>query len=199
MIRSGGCFAYSDDNYHFTFKDMNMHNARTQQTDLQLELKPLSREGIAAALDKAEHYRLLNQPRLAESICLDILELDPSNATAAVSLLLSLTDQFGKSSSRASKQALSLAQNLKDEYSRKYYTGIVYERQAGNALTSGIPGADFDAYEWYLEAMKCFQEAEAIHPPGNDDAILRWNTCVRTILQYNLHERPMDESETLLE
>ena len=25
-----------------------------------------------SALDKADHYRLLNQPRLAESICLDI-------------------------------------------------------------------------------------------------------------------------------
>jgi hypothetical protein len=93
-------------------------------------------EGIPAALDKAEHYRLLNQPRLAESICLDILDVDPSNASAAVNLLLSLTDQFGKLSSRASKQALMLAQNLKDEYSRKYYSGIVFERQAGTALTS---------------------------------------------------------------
>lgn len=178
---------------------MTIQNTKTQHTDLQLELKPLSMEGIPAALDKAEHYRLLNQPRLAESICLDILDVDPSNATAAVSLLLSLTDQFGKLSSRASKQALMLAQNLKDEYSRKYYTGIVFERQAGTALTSGIPGADFDAYEWYLEAMKCFQQAEALQPPGNDDAILRWNTCVRTIMQYNLHERPMDDGETLLE
>ena len=178
---------------------MNIQQTKTQRTSLELQLKPLSKEGIPAALDKAEHYRLLNQPRLAESICLDILELDPENATAAVNLLLSLTDQFGKSSSRASKQALLLAQNLKDEYSRRYYTGIVYERQAGNALTSGIPGADFDAYEWYMEAMKCFQEAEAIHPAGNDDAILRWNTCVRTILQYNLHQRPDDEIETLLE
>lgn len=178
---------------------MNLPNAKTQKTALPLELKPLSKEGIPAAIDKAEHYRLLNQPRLAESICLDILEVDPANSTAAVNLLLALTDQFGKSTSRASKQALTLAQNLKDEYSRKYYTGIVYERQAGNALTSGIPGSDFDAYEWYLEAMNCFQEAEAIHPPGNDDAVLRWNTCVRTILQYNLHERPQDDNETLLE
>ena len=164
-----------------------------------MSLKPLSREGIAAALEKAEHYRLLNQPRLAESICLDILAIDSDNSRASVILLLALTDQFGRSSSKASKQALTLAQGLKDEYSRKYYTGIVYERQAGNALTSGIPGADFDAYEWFLEAMECFEQAEAIHPPGNDDAILRWNTCARTIAQYNLHERPLDDGEPLLE
>lgn len=178
---------------------MSVQDLKSMRTQRQLQLKPLSREGIAAALDKAEHYRLLNQPRLAESICLDILAVDPGNSSASVILLLALTDQFGKSSSKASKQALALAQGLKDEYARKYYTGIVHERQAGNALSSGIPGADFDAYEWYLEAMDCFEQAEAIHPPGNDDAILRWNTCARTIEQYNLQERPLDDGEPLLE
>lgn len=178
---------------------MRVEDQRSRPAQLRLQLKPLSREGITAALEKAEHYRLLNQPRLAESICLDILAIDSDNSRASVILLLALTDQFGRSSSKASKQALTLAQSLKDEYSRKYYTGIVYERQAGNALTSGIPGADFDAYEWFLEAMECFQQAEEIHPPGNDDAILRWNTCARTIAQYNLHERPLDDGEPLLE
>ena len=178
---------------------MSVQDLKTMRAQRELQLKPLSREGIAAALDKAEHYRLLNQPRLAESICLDILAVDGDNPTASVILLLALTDQFGKSSSKSSKQALLLAQGLQDEYSRKYYTGIVHERQAGNALSSGIPGADFDAYEWYLEAMDCFEQAEAIHPPGNDDAVLRWNTCARTIAQYNLRERPLDDGEPLLE
>ena len=177
---------------------MSVQDLKTR-TQRQLQLKPLSKAGIAAALEKAEHYRLLNQPRLAESICLDILAVDADNPSASVILLLALTDQFGKSSSKASKQALTLAQGLKDEYSRTYYTGIVHERQAGNALSSGIPGADFDAYEWYLEAMDCFEKAEKIHPAGNDDAILRWNTCARTIAQFNLHERPLDDGEPLLE
>jgi hypothetical protein len=178
---------------------MSEQNTKSVRTPRKLELKPLSREGIPAALDKAEHYRLLNQPRLAESICLDILAIDPNNPTASVILLLALTDQFGKSSSKAAKQALSLAQNLNDEYQRKYYTGIVYERQAGNALSSGIPGSDFDAFEWFIEAMECYEEAEAIHPAGNDDAILRWNTCARTIEQFSLRERPLDDGETFLE
>lgn len=178
---------------------MSVQNLKSTHQERVFKLKPLSKEGIGAALDKAEHYRLLNQPRLAESICLDILVVDPGNPTASVILLLALTDQFGKSSSKASKQALMLAQGLKDEYARIYYTGIVYERQAGNALSSGIPGADFDAYEWFLEAMDCYDQADAIHPAGNDDAILRWNTCARTITQYNLHERPLDDGEPLLE
>ena len=178
---------------------MSVQDLKTTRAQRHLQLKPLSKEGIGAALDKADHYRLLNQPRLAESICLDILAVEPENATASVILLLALTDQFGKSSSKASKQALSIAQGLKDEYARKYYSGIVHERQASNALNSGIPGADFDAYEWFLEAMDCYDQAEAIHPPGNDDAILRWNTCARTIAQYNLHERPLDDHLSLLE
>jgi hypothetical protein len=178
---------------------MSVQNLKANRQERVLQLKPLSKESIGAAQDKAEHYRLLNQPRLAESICLDILAIEPENSTASVILLLALTDQFGKSSSKASKQALMLAQDLKDDYARFYYTGIVHERQASNALSSGIPGADFDAYEWYLEAMDCYEQAEAIHPAGNDDAVLRWNTCARTIIQYNLHERPLDDGEPLLE
>lgn len=177
---------------------MNEQNVNTMRK-VRFDLKPLSRQGIPAALDKAEHYRLLNQPRLAESICLDILGVDPDNVAASIILLLSLTDQFGKTTSKAAKQALSIAQGLPDEYARKYYTGIVYERQAGNALSSGIPGADFDAYEWYVDAMECFEQAEVLHPPGNDDAILRWNTCARTIAQYGLHERPFEDGHTMLE
>lgn len=163
------------------------------------KLKPISTQGVDAALGKAEHYRLLNQPRLAESICLDILAVEPDHQKASVVLLLALTDQFGRSSSKAAKQALEIAGRLKDQYSKIYYTGIVHERQAATALNSGTPGAEFDACEWYLEAMDCYEKADAINPPGNDDAILRWNTCARTIMQYNLKERPFDDSEPVLE
>jgi hypothetical protein len=178
---------------------MSLHQLKSSDKSLEFKLKPLSKQGVEAAQGKAEHYRLLNQPRLAESICLDILAVEPENQKASVILLLALTDQFGHSSSKAAKQALDIASKLKDEYSRVYYTGIVYERQGATALNSGIPGADFDACEWYLEAMECYEKADAINPPGNDDAILRWNTCARIIMQYNLKERPIDNSEPVLE
>lgn len=176
---------------------MNAKN-RTSQS-FEFALKPLSREGITAAQEKAEQYRLLNQPRLAESICLDILAVDPGNQKAIVAMILALTDQFGHSASKASKQAFDLIGKLKDEYARRYYTGIINERLASAALNSGTPGADFDACEWYLDAMDCYEEADRIRPAGTDDPILRWNTCARIIMQYNLKPRPVDDSQPILE
>lgn len=37
----------------------------------------------------------------------------------------------------------------------------------------------------FEKALRCFEEAEKIRPEGNDDAILRWNRCVR-LLQSRL-------------
>jgi hypothetical protein len=158
----------------------------------QFKLKPLSKDAVESALSKAEHYRLLNSPKLAESICLDILEVDPGNQKVKTTLLLSLTDQFGHSVSTVAKQAQQLANELTDEYARLYYTGIILERQGSVSLESSVHGSDWDAYEWYLEAMDLYQLAEKKSPPGNNDAVLRWNTCARTIMQFNLQERPAD-------
>lgn len=156
------------------------------------KLKPLSRDAVEAALSKAEHYRLLNQPRLAESICQDILEVDANNQKAMVVLLLALTDQFGASMSSRGVHAQQLANSLKDEFSKVYYMGIIHERLGNVALDSSTHGSDWDAYEWYVEAMEFFERAEKLSPPGNNDAILRWNTCARTIMQHKLHPRPAD-------
>jgi tetratricopeptide (TPR) repeat protein len=180
------------------FTTIHAMNIQTNQKRV-FKLKPLSKEGIEAAQEKAERYRLLNQPELAESICLDILAIDPDNQKASIVLLLSLTDQFGIVSAKAAKQALDLASKLKDEYARVYYTGIIYERQGANALNSGTPGAEYDACEWYLDAMERYERADELNPPGNDDAVLRWNTCARVIMQYNLTERPADDVVHTLE
>jgi len=37
------------------------------------------------------------------------------------------------------------------------------------------------AYDALKDAMSWYEKAEAIRPSGNDDAILRWNTCARLI------------------
>ena len=39
---------------------------------------PSSKDAVPAALAKAERYRLLNEPGEAESICLDVLQIDPA-------------------------------------------------------------------------------------------------------------------------
>ena len=175
---------------------MNLYQSDEKR---DFKLKPLSKDGVDSALRKAEHYRLLNQPKLAESICLDVLEIYSGNQKACIVLLLSLTDQFGPSMLSAVKHAQTLASSLKDEYARLYYTGIILERQGNVALSSGVHGSDYDAYEWYLEAMEFFEKAEKKSTAGNNDPVLRWNTCARTIMQYNLVERPSDAINPILE
>jgi hypothetical protein len=128
-----------------------------------------------------------------------VLDVDPGNQKATIILLLSLTDQFKQSSARASKLALDLSNSLKDEYSKIYYTGIVHERQGAAALSSSSPGGDFDAYEWYREAMEFYEKAHEINKGENNDPILRWNTCARIIMEHHLHERPADDYQTMLE
>jgi hypothetical protein len=155
---------------------------------MQFELKPISSAGVSEALVKAARYRLLNEPSLAESICLDVLGVEPENQRALVTLLLALTDQFGHGGTATGK-ARELLPRLKSEYEQCYYAGIIWERSAHVQLRKGAPNASFSAYEGFIQAMRCYEEAIELQPPGNDDAILRWNTCAR-ILMRNTDLRP---------
>jgi hypothetical protein len=146
-----------------------------------MELKPITREGVTAALQKAERYRLLNDSSAAESICLDILEVDPTNQPALVTLLLSITDQFGEELADGVRRARDVLPRLKDDYKRAYYAGIICERRAKSQLHRSSLGAADVAAEWFHEAMSWYERAEAMRPAGNDEAILRWNTCVRML------------------
>jgi hypothetical protein len=145
------------------------------------ELKPLSREAVPAALEKAHRYRLLNEPAEAESICRDILEIDPDHQEALVTLLLALTDQFEDHLGSAGEQARQVLARIRDEYTRTYHTGIACERRAKAHVKRGGPRSKHLAYDWLRQAMEMYERAAAIRPPGNDDAILRWNTCVRIL------------------
>jgi hypothetical protein len=149
---------------------------------VEFEFKTLSPEAVPRALAKAERYRLLNEPGEAESICLDALEVEPDNQEALAVLLLALTDQFGSDAS-AVAEAWKTVERLRDDYERAYYTGILYERRAKAQLALHTPGAGPRTYEWLREAMSWYEKAEAIRPPGNDDAILRWNACARLIMR----------------
>lgn len=160
-----------------------------------LELKPLSKAAIPAALAKAERYRLLNEPAQAESICLDILAVDSENQEALVTLLLALTDQFDdqEASSRAAKSVGEVVLRLRDEYQRTYYAGIICERRGQSHLRKGHFLSA--AAEWLREAMTYYERAQALREPGNDDAILRWNACARALM--TIPERPEVVEEPL--
>ena len=140
------------------------------------ELKPLHPDAVQAALARAERYRLLNEPSEAESICLDILAVDPDNQPARIMLLLALTDQFD-SAPGAHRGARDVLAGLTSEYDRKTHFA-----RAGAAASAGV-------YEWLMEAMQHFERAESLRQHGNDEARLRWNACVRFI-QRHPHLRP---------
>src|ERR1051326_7726183 len=99
------------------------------------ELKHLSKKAIPAALEKAERYRLLNEPGEAESICLDILKTDPDNQQAVITLLLALTDRFEKGYAVSDTQTKELLSRMKSK------------------LRQNPPDCGFQAYDFFRKAM----------------------------------------------
>jgi hypothetical protein len=144
------------------------------------------------ALQKAERYRVINDPTSAESICLDVLTVDPENQQALVTLLLAITDQFDRAPAEGVRRAREVLPRLEDEYKRAYYAGIICERCAKAQIRPDTPGSEETAYHWLREAMDWYEKAEAQRPAKNDEAILRWNTCAR-LLARNDRLRPRAE------
>jgi hypothetical protein len=160
------------------------------------ELKALSGDAIDSALAKAERYRFLNEPGEAESICLDVLQIDATNQSATITLLLALTDQFDASPGLHGR-ARELVAHLRAEYDQAYYAGIIAERRA-KAQLARSRGASVGVYDWIAEAMRHFERAEALRPAGNDDARLRWNACAR-FLDRHPQLRPSHDEPAELE
>lgn len=150
---------------------------------MTFELKTLSPDAVPRALAKAERYRLLNEPGEAESICLDALQVDPDNQEGLTTLLLALTDQFTDDLPAAFAEAYRIRERLRGDYERAYYTGIIWERRAKAHLRRDSPAPGPQAYQWLREAMTWYERAQAIRPSGNDDALLRWNTCARLVMR----------------
>ncbi len=157
------------------------------------ELKPLSHDAVQAALEKANRYRLLNEPGAAQSIYLDILALEPDNQEALKNIVLAMSDRFGKDYAIGDSHVNEYLARIRDEYDRAYYTGIVYERRAKATLAkSGLR-----VYELFVQAMEWFERAEKLRPAGNDDPILRWNGCARMINQNKLEPHVVSAGDTL--
>src|SRR5947208_14026399 len=106
---------------------------------MEFKLKEISLEGIDAALSKAELYRFLNEPEEAESICQDVLVVQPGHQLALRTLVLALTDQFTGDASDPYSAAVDAFQQLTDAYERFYYTGLLSERRAKALLKAARP------------------------------------------------------------
>jgi tetratricopeptide (TPR) repeat protein len=108
-----------------------------RRADDMYELKKLSSDALPSALAKAKQYRFLGEPDEAESICLDILAVDPDHQDALIVLLLSLTDKFKYRHNelhRCYSKALEILEKLDDSYCKYYYLGIIYEKRAKHHL-----------------------------------------------------------------
>jgi hypothetical protein len=163
------------------------------------ELKPLSREAVGRALEKAERYRLLNEPGEAESICLDVLSVEPENQQALITLLLAHTDEFEEMAGEMAR-AQEVVPRLKGDYERAYYAGIIHERKAKAQIKRGGPGMGAVAQGGFRRAMSLYEKAEGLRPPGNDDALLRWNACARLLERLpRLEPSAVEEYEAPLE
>lgn len=154
-----------------------------------IEIKRIHADAIPRALALAERYRLLNEPEQAASICYDILAVDPENTGAVRTLLLAVTEQFSLRRNTRLEEAERLAAKMPTEFERQYYLGVAYERWARAKLQSGEHTAM--ALGWLHKAMEFYENAEGLRPMGNDDAILRWNSCAR--LLHHLPERSEGE------
>ena len=146
---------------------------------MEFKLKTISSASLDAALSKAQLYRNLNEPEESESICHDVLATDPDNQAGLRLLGLAITDQFKGHADDRYQEADTAFSRLSDDYERNYYLGLVCERRAKAQMHNHVP-----AQVWIgglREAMRLFESAESMRPAGNDDAILRWNRCVRLL------------------
>jgi hypothetical protein len=165
---------------------------------MHFELKSISEQGIPEALAKVERYRLLNEPSLAESICLDILAIVPDHQQALIALLLARTDQF--ESHANVKAAREVLVQIHGDYEQAYYEGIIWERLGNARVRHGGNAGGTSAFHALREAMDHYEKAIKLALPGNDDAILRWNTCARLIMHNpQIHPGPETEPSDLWE
>lgn len=172
----------------------------TQPTRVDRALKRISREGVAAALQKAHRYRVLNDSSAAESICLDVLAVEPTNEEALVMHVLAISDQFAAGHAEDVKRAEAAVERLGDPYKQAYYRGIVCERWAKGLIARNVPRGEEMAWDWVERAFVAYAAAESIRTPGNDEAILRWNACVRLLEQHpGVHPRGSEDWAPTLE
>ena len=152
-------------------------------------LKKLSASELEPAVAKAMLYRELNQPEEAESICRDVLAVDPAHQNALRVLGLALTDRFEEVTVGLFEEAMSTFAKLAQEYDRVYHEGVAWERLGKAHLKRGEGHGALGALE---HALDHYERAEKIAPPGNPDAVLRFNRCVRLLQSHRLLQDAFD-------
>lgn len=165
---------------------------------MEYPIRSLRSEAIPSALEKAKKYRLLNDPEQAESICRDILRVDPGHTEAKITLILALTDRFTTDIASMALTAWEYTDQLPGDYEQCYFKGLICERRARAHLSQGTPASGAIAHEWIGKAFEWYDKAEKLKPPGNDDTVLRWNACARFVRDHgNVRPQAPEQLPTL--
>lgn len=143
-------------------------------------LKRLPPTKLEAAIAKAAHYRDLNQPEEAESICQDVLAVDATNQAALKLMGLAITDRFSGGEAGLLEAAIASFERLVDPYEREYHLGVAWERAAKAHLERNEAHSAVAAFE---NALSLFASAEVLRPDA-PDPVLRWNRCVRLLSNH---------------
>jgi tetratricopeptide (TPR) repeat protein len=143
-----------------------------------MELKRLADKNLDTAIELAAHYRALNEPEQAESICRDVLAVAPENVDALRTLGLALTDRFPASWMTLFDEACATFRKLPSEYERTYYVGIAWERYAVAQAAGGRCRGALNAFE---DAMEHFERAQSLAAKDDPLPILHYNRCVRAV------------------
>ena len=163
--------------------------------EMELKLHDIRISAVESALNKAKQYRSLLEPEIAESICLDILNIDTNNQAVLVVYILALSDQISRTENQTQIKTIERTiEKLESQYQRFYYSGLLSERRARHLLTQAMSHSF--AYDYFFEALEFYQQAIDRCPEKNDEAILRWNSCIRTIENEKL--KPRQDSEDLM-
>jgi len=164
---------------------------------MELKLNNISVDAIDEALIKARQYRSLLEPEIAESICLDILNVAADSQDALVIYILALLDQVSRSDNQVQIKTIERSiEKLTSQYHRYYYIGLLNERRARHMITQSMSHSF--AYDYFYEALISYQQAIQRCPEQNDEAILRWNSCIRTIEKEKLKPR-LDNEDILVD
>jgi hypothetical protein len=125
------------------------------------DLKRLSPGSVQGAMARVERYRLLNEPAEAESICCDILEIEPENEQVLIAMVLCLSDQIAEDPG-AAVRALAVAGQLHENYDRAYYSGIVWERKAEASFHGKGYVAKETVHDWIVRAAEVLRRGRAV-------------------------------------
>jgi tetratricopeptide (TPR) repeat protein len=152
-------------------------------------LKKLAPNELDSAVEKAAHYRALNQPEEAESICQDVIAVDAKHQNALRVLGLAITDRFDELAVGLFEEAMKYFGRLENEYDRVYHEGVAWERLGKAHLRRGEGHGALGAIE---HALDHYERADKIAPAGNPDPILRFNRCVRLLQSHRLLKDAFD-------